>query len=74
MEVFVLAKVVLRNGESQDKLLKRFRKKVIRSGVLGEVRKRRWFVSRNEQRRLEKKKTARRIQKRRRHRKNRLGY
>lgn len=72
--MFVLAKVVLRNGESPDKLLKRFRKKVIRSGVLGEVRKRRWFVSRNEQRRLEKKKTARRIQKRRRRRKNRLGY
>ena len=69
-----MAKVVLKNGESQEKLLKRFKKKVIRSGVLGEVRKRRWFVSRNEQRRIEKKKTTRRIQKHRRQRKNRLGY
>ena len=69
-----MAKVVLRNGETQEKLLKRFRKKVIRSGVFGETRKRRWFVSKNEQRRLEKKKTTRRIQQNRRKRKDRLGY
>ena len=58
-----MAKVKLRNGESQDKLLRRFRKAVIRSGVLSEVRKRRWFVSKSEQRRMDKKKAIRRIKK-----------
>ena len=58
-----MAKVVLREGESQDKLLRRFRKKVIRSGVMSEVRKRRWFVSKNEQRRMEDKKAIRRMKK-----------
>jgi small subunit ribosomal protein S21 len=59
-----LAKVVLREGESQDKLLRRFRKKIIRSGVMSEVRKRRWFVSKNEQRRMDDKKAIRRMKKR----------
>ena len=59
-----MAKVVLREGESQDKLLRRFRKKVIRSGVMSEVRKRRWFVSKNEQRRMDDKKAIRRMKKR----------
>jgi len=58
-----LAKVKLRDGESQDKLLRRFRKAVIRSSVLSEVRKRRWFVSKSEQRRMDKKKAIRRIKK-----------
>jgi len=60
----VLAKVKLRDGESQDRLLRRFRKVVIRSGVLSEVRKRRWFVSKSEQRRMDRKKAIRRIKKR----------
>ena len=55
-----MAVVNLRNGESQDQLLKRFRKKVVKSGVLSTVRRKRWFVSRTEQRRMEKKKAARR--------------
>lgn len=59
-----MAKVVLREGESQDKLLRRFRKKIIRSGVMSEVRKRRWFVSKNEQRRMDDKKAIRRMKKR----------
>ncbi len=59
-----MAKVALREGESQDKLLRRFRKAVIRSGVMSEVRKRRWFVSKNEQRRMAEKKAARRLRKR----------
>ena len=54
-----MARVVLRDGESQQKLLSRFRKKVTRSGVMSEVRKRRWFVSKNEQRRMDKKKAIR---------------
>lgn len=67
-----MAKVVIRKGESQQQLLRRFRKAVSSSGVMGEVRKRRWFISKNEQRRLAKKKAIRR-QKRRQFRKNR-GY
>ena len=59
-----MTKVVLRDGESQDKLLRRFRKKIIRSGVMSEVRKRRWFVSKNEQRRMDDKKAIRRMKKR----------
>jgi len=58
-----LAKVKLREGESQDKLLRRFRKAVIRSKVLSEVRKRRWFVTESEQRRIDKKKAIRRYKK-----------
>mgnify|MGYP003895672243 CR=1 FL=1 len=58
-----MAKVRLRDGESQDKLLRRFRKVVIRSGIFSEVRKRRWFVSKSEQRRMDKKKAIRRIKK-----------
>lgn len=52
--------VVLRDGESQQQLARRFRKKVISSKVLGEVRSRRWFVSKAEQRREDKKKAIRR--------------
>jgi small subunit ribosomal protein S21 len=57
----VMAIVRIRNGESQDQLLKRFRKKVVKSGVLSTVRRKRWFVSKNEQRRMERKKAARRF-------------
>jgi len=56
-----LAVVTLRNGESPDSLLRRFRKKVIKSGVLSTIRQKRWFVSKSEQRRIEKKKSARRF-------------
>ena len=59
-----MALVVLRNGESQDSLLKRFRKKVVKSGVLSTVRRKRWYVSKSEQRRMENKKAARRIKRR----------
>ena len=59
-----MTKVKLREGESQDKLLRRFRKAVIRNKVLSEVRKRRWFVTKSEQRRMEKKKAIRRYKKR----------
>jgi len=55
-----LTSVNIRNGESQQQLLSRFRKKVIRSRILSEVRKRRWFISKNEQRRIDKKKAVRR--------------
>ncbi|NMC11984.1 MAG: 30S ribosomal protein S21 [Chloroflexi bacterium] len=53
--------VVLRSNESQDQLLKRFRKKVAKSGVLSTVRRKRWFVSKSELRRIQKKKAVRRF-------------
>jgi small subunit ribosomal protein S21 len=56
--------VVLRQNESQDQLLKRFRKKVVKSGVLSTVRRKRWFISKSELRRVEKKKAIRRIKRR----------
>jgi len=59
-----LTAVNLRNNESQDQLLKRFRKKVVKSGVLSTVRRKRWFVSKSEQRRMEKKKSMRRLKRR----------
>ncbi len=52
--------VVLRKGESQEDLLRRFRKEVTESGVLGEVRRKRWFISKSELRRITKKKAIRR--------------
>jgi len=55
-----VSKVTLKKGETQQQLMRRFKKKVIASKVLGEVRKRRWFVSRTEQRREDKKKAIRR--------------
>ena len=59
-----MTSVVLRQNESQDQLLKRFRKKVVKSGVLSTVRRKRWFVSKSELRRVEKKKAIRRIRRR----------
>ena len=50
-----MASVTLRQNESQDSLLKRFRKKVVKSGVLSTVRRKRWFISKSEQRRMDKK-------------------
>jgi small subunit ribosomal protein S21 len=59
-----MASVVLRPNESQDQLLKRFRKKVVKSGVLSTVRRKRWFISKSELRRVEKKKAIRRLKRR----------
>jgi small subunit ribosomal protein S21 len=59
-----VATVVLRPNESQDQLLKRFRKKVVKSGVLSTVRRKRWFVSKSELERVERKKSMRRMKRR----------
>ena len=56
--------VSLRPNESQEGLLKRFRKKVVKSGVLSTVRRKRWFVSKSEMRRMEEKKAVRRLKRR----------
>ena len=52
--------VELRPNESQEQLLRRFRKKVAKSGVLSTVRRKRWFISKSELRRIQKKKAIRR--------------
>ena len=52
--------VTLRPNESQDQLLKRFRKKIAKSSILSTVRRKRWFVSKSELRRIQKKKAIRR--------------
>ena len=59
-----MASVVLRQNESQDMLLKRFRKKVVKSGILSTIRRKRWIISKSEQRRVEQKKSMRRIKRR----------
>ena len=59
-----MASVNLRSGESQDSLLKRFRKKIVKSGILSTIRNKRWFISKSEQRRMAKKKAIRRIKRR----------
>jgi len=59
-----LTTVILRPNESQDMLLKRFRKKVAKSGILSTVRRKRWFISKSELRRIEKKKAIRRLKRR----------
>ncbi len=58
--VNTLPKVVLRNNESPEQMLRRFNKEVIKSKVLADVRRKRWFVSKSELRRIEKKKASRR--------------
>lgn len=59
-----MTSVTLRPNESQDQLLRRFRKKVAKSGVLSTVRRKRWFVSKSELRRINKKKAIRRHKRR----------
>ncbi len=45
-------------------LLKRFRKEVAKSGVLSTLRRKRWYVSSSELKRIQKKKAMRRIRRR----------
>ncbi len=56
--------VVIQPGESQEQLLKRFRKIVAKSGILSIVRRKRWHVSKSELRRIQKKKAIRRARRR----------
>lgn len=53
--------VILRPNKSQEALLRRFRKKVAKSGILSTVRRKRWFVSKSELRRIQRKKAIRRL-------------
>ena len=53
-----------RQGESEEQLLKRFRKQVTKSRILTDARRKRWYMSPSEQRRIEKKKAIRRARRR----------
>ena len=59
-----MAFVSLKPNESQESLLRRFRKRVTNSGVLSTVRRKRWHISKSELRRIEKKKAIRRARRR----------
>ena len=63
--------VELRPGESQESLLRRFRKQVIRARILSTVKKKRYFVSKSELRRRARLKAVRREKKRQRQEKGR---
>ncbi len=59
-----MTKVVLRPGESQESLLRRFRKQVSKDRVLSDAKKKRFFVSKSEQRRIAQRKAIRRERRR----------
>ena len=59
-----MVRAELRNNESQNELFKRFRRKVSRSGVLQQVRKKRFFIPDSEKRQIAKKKAMRRERRR----------
>jgi small subunit ribosomal protein S21 len=55
-----LTTVKARPNESQEQLFRRFRKKMAKSGTLSTLHRKRWFVSKSEERRMAKKKAIRR--------------
>ena len=59
-----MTRVVTRDGESPESLLRRFRKQVTKDGILSTVKKKRFFVSKSEQRRMARRKAVRRERKR----------
>jgi len=52
--------VYLRDGETQESLLKRFQRTIEMSGVLREAKAKRYFISRGDAARIKEKKAARR--------------
>ena len=54
--------VELRPGESQESILKRFRKAVAEARILPIVRQKRWFTSKSEIKRIKRQKAIRKSQ------------
>jgi small subunit ribosomal protein S21 len=73
-EVSRLATVTLRDGESQESLLKRFRKEVMQERILSEARRKRWYISPSEMRRIQKQRAIRRARRRQRQKEARQNY
>ena len=63
--------VRLRQGETQESLLKRFRKSVMQDRILSDARRKRWYISPSEKRRIEKQRAIRRARRRQRQREKR---
>jgi small subunit ribosomal protein S21 len=59
-----MTRVVSREGESPESLLRRFRNKVTKDGILSDLKKKRFHVSKSEERRLARRKAIRRERKR----------
>ena len=59
-----MSHVVLREGEDPESLLKRFQTTMQRSGILRELRNRRFFRTKGEQARLDRQRSLRRIRRR----------
>jgi small subunit ribosomal protein S21 len=57
-------RVERKSDETEEQLLRRFRKKVAHSRMMSELRRRRWHVSKSEVRRIQKKKVIRRSKRR----------
>ena len=51
-------------NETDESLMRRFRKAVTKAGVLSTVRRKRWFISKSEVRRIQRKKAIRRMSRR----------
>ena len=68
-----MRRVTIREGESFDSLLRRFRKEVTKSRILSDVKKKRFFVSKSEQRRRAQRKAVSRERKRMRKERGRYG-
>ena len=54
----------LREGESQDNLLRRFKSGMQRSGIMQDMKRRRFFVSKSQQARLAQRRSIRRLRRR----------
>lgn len=61
-----MAQVRLREGEDGEGLLKRFQTSMQRSGILRDLRNRRFFRSKGEQSRLDKQRSLRRMRRKKR--------
>lgn len=59
-----MARVVRQSSETDDSLLRRFRKQVAKAGTMSLVRRKRWHVPKSELRRIQKKKALRRMRRR----------
>jgi small subunit ribosomal protein S21 len=59
-----MPKVTKLANESDESLLRRFRKQVTKAGTMTLVRNKRWHVGKSELRRIQKKKAMRRMQRR----------
>ncbi|MEJ2746442.1 MAG: 30S ribosomal protein S21 [Anaerolineae bacterium] len=58
--MITLPEVRLMPNETDESLMRRFRKSVAKAGTMSVIRQKRWHVSKSELRRIEKKKATRR--------------